>query len=117
MLPEKGNAPSRLRRRQRPPLRGREPHRPPANHAATSFELLIERTGSREWYDRVKVQVAWRASRNPLREEAALIRRYKPADNTKGLFDEEPARPKRSEYDDADALNVSLLIGDGIVPF
>jgi hypothetical protein len=51
------------------------------------LEYWIDQRGPREFYERGAVQVAWRASRDPLREEGELIEHYCPRDNTKGFFE------------------------------
>lgn len=58
----------------------------------------IDRGASRESYRREHVQIAWRAAASPeaaQKQERALIRHYKPQDNTKGLFDDEVPFPKK----------------------
>lgn len=79
-----------------------------------------DRGEPREYYERADVEVAWRESAEPLKDEAALIRHYRPRDNLKGLFDdlEGQPRPTRSEYDDADISgDVTLIPFADDIPF
>lgn len=81
------------------------------------FNHWIDQGESRESYRRENIEVAWRASRAPLKHEGELIRHYKPKDNTKGLeLEFEPPKRKRAEFDDSE-LEVSLTPGMGGVPF
>jgi hypothetical protein len=50
-------------------------------------EHWIDDRGPREFYNRNEIEMAWRPSSDPLRDEGDLIEHYCPRDNTKGFFE------------------------------